>query len=51
MTYEGIHEGNDYNVAMVCLLFTTGAILTANILADILYTKLDPRIALNGQRG
>jgi peptide/nickel transport system permease protein len=42
--------GNDYNVALVCLLFTTGAILAANILADIAYTKLDPRIALDGRR-
>ena len=42
--------GNDYNLALVCLLFTTAAILAANILADIAYTKLDPRIALAGAR-
>jgi peptide/nickel transport system permease protein len=38
--------GNDYNLALVCLLFTTATILIANILADIAYTRLDPRIAL-----
>jgi peptide/nickel transport system permease protein len=42
--------GNDYNLALVCLLFTTATILAANILADVAYTKLDPRIALGGRR-
>ncbi len=42
--------GNDYNLALVCLLFTTTAILAANTLADIAYTRLDPRIALGGRR-
>ena len=42
--------GNDYNLALVCLLFTTAAILLANILADVAYTKLDPRIGLGGRR-
>jgi peptide/nickel transport system permease protein len=42
--------GNDYNLALVCLLFTTATILVANIAADIAYTKLDPRIALGGRR-
>jgi peptide/nickel transport system permease protein len=42
--------GNDYNLALVCLLFTTGMILFANILADLAYTWLDPRISLGGRR-
>ncbi len=42
--------GNDYNLALVCLLFTTAMILVANILADLAYTWLDPRIALGGRR-
>ena len=42
--------GNDYNLALVCLLFTTATILVANIFADIAYTKLDPRISLEGRR-
>jgi peptide/nickel transport system permease protein len=42
--------GNDYNLALVCLLFTTAMILLANILADLAYTWLDPRIALGGRR-
>ena len=42
--------GNDYNLALVCLLFTTAAILAANIVADVAYTKLDPRIGLARER-
>jgi peptide/nickel transport system permease protein len=42
--------GNDYNLALVCLLFTTAMILVANILADLAYSWLDPRIALGGRR-
>jgi len=42
--------GNDYNLALVCLLFTTGMILFANILADLAYTWLDPRISLGCRR-
>jgi peptide/nickel transport system permease protein len=42
--------GNDYNLALVCLLFTTATILVANIAADIAYTRLDPRISLGGRR-
>ncbi len=42
--------GNDYNLALVCLLFVTATILLANILADIAYTWLDPRISLGGRR-
>ena len=42
--------GNDYNLALVCLMFTTGMILLASILADLAYGWLDPRIDL-GTRG
>jgi peptide/nickel transport system permease protein len=49
LIFESIMD-NDYNLALVCLLLTTATILAANILVDIAYTKLDPRIALEGQR-
>ena len=42
--------GNDYNLAMICVLLSTAAILGANILADIAYVLLDPRITLEGRR-
>lgn len=42
--------GNDYNLALVCLLFVTATILVANIFADIAYTWLDPRISLGKRR-
>ncbi|HEY2133897.1 MAG TPA: ABC transporter permease [Acetobacteraceae bacterium] len=42
--------GNDYNLALVCLLFTTAMILAANILANLAYSWLDPRISLDGER-
>lgn len=40
--------GNDYNLAMVGLLLATLTTLTGNILADIAYAVLDPRISLKG---
>lgn len=48
LIYESI-MGNDYNVALVCLMLTTGLILLANVLADWAYTVLDPRITLEGK--
>ena len=36
--------GNDYNLALVALLLATGLTLLANIVADIAYVRLDPRI-------
>jgi len=42
--------GNDYNLALVCLLVTTAMILFGSILADLAYTWLDPRISLGGRR-
>lgn len=37
--------GNDYNMALVTLLFATAVTLAANLLADIAYAWLDPRIS------
>jgi peptide/nickel transport system permease protein len=42
--------GNDYNVALVALLFATAMTLAANLAADLGYVALDPRIGL-GARG
>ncbi len=39
--------GNDYNLALVGLLVATAATLIGNLLADIAYARLDPRIALS----
>ena len=41
---------NDYNLALVCLEFVTATVLAANILADIAYNWLDPRISLDDER-
>ncbi|MEE8041696.1 MAG: ABC transporter permease, partial [Pseudomonadales bacterium] len=38
--------GNDYNLALVALLFATSLVLTGNLLADICYAWLDPRIVV-----
>ena len=37
--------GNDFYVAMVALLFATGLTLLGNLLADLAYSWLDPRIS------
>lgn len=36
--------GNDYNLALVTLLFATGLTLFGNFLADVAYMWLDPRL-------
>jgi peptide/nickel transport system permease protein len=36
--------GNDYNLALVGLLFATAIVLLCNLLADLAYLWLDPRI-------
>jgi peptide/nickel transport system permease protein len=36
--------GNDYNLALVALLFATFATLAGNLGADLAYTRLDPRV-------
>lgn len=43
--------GNDYNLALVSLLFATGLVLAANLLADLCYGWLDPRIVVGGREG
>ncbi len=50
LVYEAI-MGNDYNLALLCLMFTTAMILVANFLADVAYSLLDPRISLVEGRG
>jgi len=45
MIYDAI-LGNDYNLALVGLLFATLLTLLGNLLADLAYAWLDPRIAL-----
>jgi len=37
-------EGNDYNLALAGLLFATAMVLAANLIADLLYAAVDPRI-------
>jgi peptide/nickel transport system permease protein len=36
--------GNDYNLALMGLLFATAVVLASNLLADLTYAWLDPRI-------
>jgi peptide/nickel transport system permease protein len=43
LEYDAI-MANDFNVAMVAFLITVGMVLLMNLLADILYAYLDPRI-------
>ncbi len=38
--------GNDYNLALVALLFATILTLVGNLIADLAYVALDPRIGL-----
>jgi peptide/nickel transport system permease protein len=42
--------GNDYNLALVALLFATSLVLTGNLLADICYAWLDPRIVVGARK-
>ena len=37
--------GNDFNMALVALLFATVLTLAGNLLADAAYVALDPRIS------
>lgn len=39
--------GNDYNLALVGLLFATLLTLVGNLGADMAYVALDPRISFN----
>ena len=47
MIYDAI-MGNDYNLALIGLLFATALTLAGNLLADIAYAWLDPRISYSG---
>lgn len=49
LTYDSI-MGNDYNLALVSLLFATALTLASNLLADVCYAWLDPRISYRGER-
>jgi len=49
LIYDAI-MGNDYNLALVGLLFATLLILVGNLLADLTYGWLDPRISYGGAR-
>jgi peptide/nickel transport system permease protein len=42
--------GNDFNLALVALLFATALTLTGNLLADICYALLDPRIVIGEEK-
>jgi peptide/nickel transport system permease protein len=46
LIYDAI-LGNDFNLALMGLLFATSATLLSNLLADIAYAWLDPRISLS----
>ncbi len=50
LTYDSI-MGNDYNLALICLLFATLVTLLSNLGADLVYAWLDPRISYRGERG
>lgn len=49
LTVDAIN-GNDYNVAMLCFMVATLAILVMNFIADILYSYVDPRIQLTQRK-
>lgn len=42
--------GNDFNLALVGLLLATAVTLAGNLLADIAYAALDPRITFKGSQ-
>jgi peptide/nickel transport system permease protein len=44
LIYDAV-MGNDYNLALVALLFATALTLAGNLLADLAYVALDPRIS------
>jgi peptide/nickel transport system permease protein len=46
LIYDAI-MGNDFNLALMGLLFATAATLLSNLIADIAYAWLDPRISLS----
>ncbi len=50
LIYDSI-LGNDYNLALVGLLFATLLTLIANLAADVCYAWLDPRISYQAEAG
>ena len=49
LIYDSV-MGNDFNLALVALLFATALTLTGNLLADLCYAWLDPRISAGDER-
>ena len=47
--YQAILD-NDYNLALVGLLVATFATIVGNLLADLAYAWVDPRVSIDGQR-
>ena len=45
LIYDAI-LGNDFNLALTALMLATAVVLLANLLADLVYARLDPRIEL-----
>jgi peptide/nickel transport system permease protein len=43
--------GNDFNLALVALLFATLLVLLGNLLADLAYAWLDPRVSFTEREG
>jgi peptide/nickel transport system permease protein len=48
LIYDSI-MGNDYNVALIALLLATAMVQLGNLLADLCYAALDPRIRFEGR--
>lgn len=49
LIYDSV-MGNDFNVALVALLAATAMILLVNLLADIVYAALDPRVTFAARK-
>ena len=47
--YQAILD-NDYNLALVGLLVATLATIAGNLLADLAYAWVDPRVSIAGSR-
>ena len=43
--------GSDYNLALIGFLLLTACVLTANIIADVLYGLIDPRVKIDAKNG
>ncbi|QJE73093.1 ABC transporter permease [Aerophototrophica crusticola] len=50
LIYDSI-LGNDFNVALCALLFVTIMVLLGNLLADMAYVLLDPRVSFQARAG